>query len=87
MKKSLKTALFGAVLSAGALALSTGVASAYVVCNTEGDCWHVHDQYTYPDTAGIVVHDDNWRWDDATRYHWREHDGRGYWRGGVWIGF
>ena len=87
MKTSLKTALFGAALSLGALALSTGAASAYIACDADGNCWHVHDRYTYPDSAGVVIHDDNWAWDDATRYRWREHDGRGYWHGGVWVGF
>jgi len=78
-----------AVLGAGAFALSTGAASAYIVCNDVGDCWHVHDQYTYPTESRVVIHPDDWVFDTSTgiRYRWREHDGRGYWRGGVWIGF
>lgn len=78
-----------AAISAGAIALTTGSASAYVVCNDIGDCWHVSDQYTYPSESRVIVHDDTWKWadTDAARYHWREHTGRGYWRGDVWVGF
>ena len=66
-----------------------GSASAYVVCNGDGECWHVHDQYTYPTGYGVVVHDDAWKWDDAgqVRYRWHEHDGRGYWHNGLWVTF
>ena len=85
----LTTLAAAAVLSAGAFALTTGSASAAIVCNDIGDCWHVGDTYTYPAEARVVVHDDAWKWDttDAVRYHWREHAGRGYWRGDVWVGF
>jgi len=76
-----------AVLSAGALALSTGAASAYIVCNDDGDCWHVRDQYAYPTDSRVIVHEDGWKWDDGARYRWREHEGRGYWHSGIWIGF
>ena len=86
MKPILKLAA-AAALSAGALALSTASASAYIVCNGDGDCWHVSDQYTYPTDSRIVVHEDAWKFDDAARYRWREHTGRGYWRGDVWVGF
>jgi hypothetical protein len=52
----------------------------------------VHDQYAYPSNVGIVVHEDNWKWDEAptdttVHYRWHEHEGRGYWRDGVWITF
>lgn len=91
MKNLLKTTALAALLGAGALAVTTTSASAEVVCNAAGDCWHVRDHYTYPDNVGVVVHPDDWRWDnppDATvHYRWHEHDGRGYWRDGVWIQF
>jgi len=87
MKLNLKAAAAGAVLSLGALALSTGAASAYIVCDADGDCWHVHDRYAYPDTAGVVIHDDTWNWTDSTQYRWREHEGRGYWNNGLWVTF
>lgn len=87
MKLNLKAAAAGAVLSIGALALSTATASAYIVCNADGDCWHVHDQYTYPNTAGVTIHGDDWTWGARDHYRWHEHDGRGYWHSGVWINF
>ena len=78
-----------AALATGAIALSAGAASARIVCDSDGDCWHVKDVYTYPSDSKVIVHDDDWTWstDEAQRYHWREHEGRGYWRGGIWIGF
>jgi hypothetical protein len=75
------------LLGAGAIVATATPASAYIVCNRYGDCWHVHERYTYRPTWGITVHNDNWRWRDARHYRWREHDGRGYWRGGVWVTF
>jgi hypothetical protein len=80
----------GAFLGASALAISATSASAYVVCNRYGDCWHARDRYAYPTGFGIVVHDNNWRWRrDYAHRHWRwhEHDGRGYWRNGIWVTF
>lgn len=83
----LGSTLTAALIGAGALALTATSASAYVVCNDRGTCWHTHDRYAYPTGFGIVVHDDNWRWERHHHYHWREHTGRGYWRNGVWITF
>jgi hypothetical protein len=87
MKLNLKAAAAGAVMSLGALALSTVAASAYIACNSDGDCWHVHDQYSYPGGSNIVVHDDNWTWTDRDHFRWHEHEGRGYWRNGLWVTF
>ena len=42
---------------------------------------------SYPRNARIVVHDDNWRWGPREHYTFREHEGRGYWRGGRWVGW
>jgi hypothetical protein len=87
MTFTLKKTALAALVAAGALAATVGSASAYIVCNDEGDCWHVHDQYTYP--TGMVVHDDAWKWDNAAtvHYRWHEHDGRGYWHNGLWVTF
>ncbi len=87
MKTTLKAAVAGAVISLGALALGTGTAAAAIVCNESGDCWHVRDSYTYPDTARVVVHEDDWAWKDTDHYRWREHEGRGYWNGGTCVAF
>ncbi len=88
MKLGYKSLIAGAVVAAG-VALSASSASAYVACNAEGDCWHVHRhaQYNYNPSFGIVVHPDNWRWSSTDHYRWRDHAGRGYWRNGVWIRF
>lgn len=79
--------LTAALIGAGALALTATSASAYVVCNNAGECWHAHDRYSYPAGFGVTVHDDNWHWRHHDRYRWHEHDGRGYWRNGLWVTF
>jgi len=86
MTKLGKTLIAG-LIGAGALAITATSASAYVVCNDRGTCWHTHDRYAYPTGFGITVHEDNWRWHRHNYYHWREHNGRGYWRNGVWVTF
>ncbi|MGF6308808.1 hypothetical protein ABIB82_002445 [Bradyrhizobium sp. i1.8.4] len=72
-----------AAIGAGALSASAMSASAAVVCSGNV-CWHTHERYTYPSTAGVVVHDDDWRWGPNEHYVFREHEGRGYWRGDTW---
>ena len=83
MKKYLVSALVGAV---GILAFTATNASAAIVCNGEGDCWHVKDKYDYRPEWGLQVYPDDWSW-SGDKYRWREHEGRGYWNKGVWIGF
>jgi len=83
----IRTLVLGALAGAGAIVALASPASAYVACNRFGDCWHTSDRYTYRPAWGIRVHDDNWRWRSHERYRWREHQGRGYWRSGVWISF
>jgi hypothetical protein len=77
------------VAGAGALALTSSVAAADIVCNDEGDCWHVRARHEYRPEFGLHIYPDDWRWRDADArsYRWREHEGRGYWRRGLWIGF
>jgi hypothetical protein len=76
-----------ALIGASAIALTATNASARIVCNTEGDCWHVHSEFNYPPEAGLVVHPDNWRWRQGEHFAWREHEGHGYWHGGSWKEF
>ena len=71
----------------GLLALSSASASARIVCNEDGDCWHVHEEYAFPPGAHIVIHPDNWRWGEGEHFVWKEHPGRGYWGGGEWHNF
>ncbi len=78
---------FAALLGASALAMSTASASARIVCNAEGDCWHVHGEYEYRPEFGLTVHPDNWKWKEGEHHAWREHEGRGYWHGGEWKTF
>jgi hypothetical protein len=89
MKKLILKGAAAAIIGAAALAATATTASAEIVCNHDGDCWHVREHYDYQPTFGLVVHDDNWKWEDRDRdrYRWHEHDGRGYWKGGVWIQF
>jgi len=58
-------------------------ASAAVVCNEDGDCWPTGVKHEYPAGAGVVIHEDDWAPGD--RFRWREHEARGYWRGGDWV--
>jgi hypothetical protein len=78
---------FASMIGAGALTLSVASASAAIVCNGAGECWHAQGRYAYPREAGVVVHPDNWRWAANDHYRWNEHEGRGYWRGGRWVAF
>jgi hypothetical protein len=86
MDKVVKSALLAAIAGAG-LALSALPAAADIVCNREGECWHVRGHYAYRHEFGVMVHPDNWRWRRGERVMWREHEGRGYWRHGVWVEF
>jgi hypothetical protein len=86
MRKFVKAAVLAAVGTA-ALAVSTISASAAIVCNAEGECWHVKRHYAYHPEWGVAIHANNWRWGPNEHFVWREHEGRGYWRNGVWIRF
>jgi hypothetical protein len=79
----LRKFLSGTAISAGVIVASMSGASAAIVCQGH-TCWHTHEAYDYPPRAGIVVHEDNWRWGPRERYVFREHEGRGYWHGGRW---
>jgi hypothetical protein len=71
-------------LGVGVLAFAGGAASARIICNDDGDCWHSHDEFAIVPGLNLSVHPDDWSWGDSHRYHWREHEGRGYWHGGEW---
>ena len=82
----LKTTAFAAIVGASALAFTVTNASARIVCNDEGDYWHQREAFDYPAGVGVVIHPDDWKWKEGEKHSWREHEGRGYWRGGIWIG-
>ncbi len=88
----LKSALVkGALLAAvtGGSFVAATAASADVVCNRAGECWHVHDRLDYPANVGITFHDDDWGVaHQHGHWHWRQDRfDRGYYRDGVWIAF
>jgi hypothetical protein len=87
MKKLMLQGAFATIIGVSALA-----GTHHGVCvfglNRSGDCWHTSERYTYRPHFGVTVHDDNWRWRNRDRHHrWREHEGRGYWRNGIWLSF
>jgi len=87
IRKLMTTGAVAAVLGIGALAATTTVAQARIACNRFGDCWHVTDRYDYPARLGVRFYGDDWR-RNHHGYHWRgDHDGRGYWRNGLWVTF
>ena len=81
--------LVGAAAAAGFAMVLAAPASAYVACNRDGDCWHTERRVTVPGVT-FSWHPDDWyfhqKWDNDRDRHFREyHEGRGYWRNGVWI--
>ena len=60
-------------------------ASAAVVCNNEGDCWHIKGEAKYKPEFKLHVHPDNWKFAEKDNYRWPEHEGHGYWLSGIWI--
>ena len=89
LKNVLKTSALAAVLAAGATIAMSSAASAEIVCNRYGDCWHVSQRYTaYPTTLGIQFYNDDWRasHESDNQYHWRDDpkDDHGYYENGEW---
>jgi hypothetical protein len=80
LNKGMLVVALGAVLTG----FSAAGASAAVAC-TGNVCWHTHERYAYPPEARVTIHRDGWRWGPREHYSWREHEGRGYWRGDDWI--
>ena len=56
-----------------------------MVCNNEGDCWHIKGEAKYKPEFKLHVHPDNWKFAEKDNYRWPEHEGHGYWRSGIWI--
>jgi hypothetical protein len=81
--KLLTKAVAGAAIGVGILAASAVSASAAIVCSGNV-CWHTHERYEYPASAGVVIHEDDWKWGPSEKFTFREHEGRGYWRGNSW---
>ena len=91
-KKILSTTAVAMLFGIGALVATSVTASARVVCNSEGDCWHTDKAYHYGRDVRVEIHPDSWYfhqdWANQRDRHYREHhDDRGYYKGGVWIKF
>jgi hypothetical protein len=78
---SLSKALIGTVMGASVLAFSAMTASAAVVC-TGNTCWHANEKYDYPPDASVTIHEETWKPGPSITF--REHTGRGYWKGETW---
>jgi hypothetical protein len=77
LEKNMKAISKAVLLTAVALGLSATGASAEIVCNEIGDCWHVREHVDYKPEFRLRVHPDDWRWAESDHYRWREHEGRG----------
>ena len=90
MKKALSATAFAALMATGAWLATAGTASAYVACNREGgDCWH-SDRREHAPGVRFDYHPDDWyfhqKWEGNNDRHYRHyHEGRGYYKGGIWI--
>ena len=90
MKLKLTPVLAG-LMAAGAVTATASSASAYIVCNRAGDCWHSHDRAApgygpgYVRSPRRLVLSPRLGQGDP-HYRWHEwHEGRGYWRDGAWV--
>jgi len=88
LKTALSAAAITLFISTGALVTTTAPAAARVVCNSENDCWHTDSVPAVPGVR-FNVHPDDWyfhqKWDGGDRHYRDYHEGRGYYKGGVWI--
>ena len=80
----LRNILSAAAIGTVMVVTSTFSASAAIVCQGN-TCWHTHEAYDFPHEAGVVVHEDNWHAGPHEKFNFREHEGRGYWRGDKWV--
>ena len=79
---TLSKILAGLVATTGFVVVSTLSASAAIVCN-DNVCWHASQRYEYPAEARVTIHEDSWK--PTEKFTFREHEGRGYWRGDTWV--
>jgi hypothetical protein len=87
IRNLLTTAALAAIVGAGAMTATTSAADARTVCNNYGDCWHESSRYDYPAPLVVRFHSNRWH-SNNHRYNWRDnHEGRGYYRQGLWVTF
>jgi hypothetical protein len=88
IRSFLATATVTALVGVGAMAATTTASEARTVCNDYGDCWHESSRYDYPSTLRVRFHNNRWHRHHHDRNSWRDnHEGRGYYRQGLWITF
>ena len=89
VKSVLSTAAIALLMGTGALVTTAGTASARVVCNNSGDCWHTDQRVKYPPSVRMQIYPDDWyfhqTWTGSSEHYRDYHEGRGYYKGGVWI--
>jgi hypothetical protein len=76
------------LLIAAGLGLSlVSSASAYVVCNSNGDCWHADERVTIPGVT-LSFHNDKCRDEhrEDRHYSWHDLDNDHDWHHGTWHG-
>jgi hypothetical protein len=89
-KQAISATGFATLMGIGALVAAAAPASAYVACNHEGgDCWHTDKKVRAPGVS-LDYHPDDWyfhqKWEGDNTRHYRDyHEGRGYYRNGIWI--
>jgi hypothetical protein len=49
-------ASFAALMGASLLTMTAANASAHIVCNADGDCWHTKTTYEYRPEFGVTIH-------------------------------
>jgi len=85
--KTFSAIALAAVMGVSAVTLASTNASAAIVCNQDGDCWHTQAEYAYQPSFGLSVHQNDWKWKEGEKHAWREHEGKGYWKGSNWTSF
>ena len=90
MLGTLKPMLLATAIAFGTIAATSAPASAYVVCNRVGDCWHTDSRVHFRGVR-LTFHPDSWwnRHKSNHHYTWHEvdtgHDWHhGYWERGTW---
>ena len=53
------------------VAMSSLKASARIVCDTDGNCWHVHEDYAFPPGVHVEIHPDDWHWKEGEHRSWK----------------
>jgi hypothetical protein len=88
LNKALSTTVLATIIATGALAITAGTASAYMACNHDGDCWHTDKKARAPGVT-FDYHPDDWyfhqTWTGSNNHYRDYHEGRGYYKSGVWV--